>query len=319
MDVKDKKILFELENNARLSNKVIGKRIGVKPDLVRYRINNLVEEGIIQKFLTFVNFAKLGYTDYGVFVNTKKFTKEKEKEFVSFVKKNQNISFFSRVGGKYDFIIGILARNVLHFNQIFSEIMNKFGDYITKRDIATRVLLFHFSKDYLVDKKSVGGKMPKFGGEIDMVELDELDKDILGYVSTNARASVLDVSRELDIPASTIALRLKNLSKEGIIEGFFTFIDSSKYGHENYNLLVSFNKIPKEIENKFYEFCKSNPYVSWLIKTVGKWDYEVGVDVPDRENFQKLLVDIRENFSENLVDLDFVSIFEIYKYDLYPF
>ena len=64
MDKKDLKILRELERNARKSSKAIGKAIGLHPDVVRYRIDRLVKQNIIASFLTFVNFAKIGFVDY---------------------------------------------------------------------------------------------------------------------------------------------------------------------------------------------------------------------------------------------------------------
>ena len=62
-----------------------------------------------------------------------------------------------------------------------------------------------------------------------------------------------------------------------------------------------------------------NENISWLIKTVGKWDYEVGIEVPNKEKFQELLSNIREEFSEDIISLDFVIIFDTLKYNLYPF
>ncbi len=319
LDMKDRKILYELEKDARRSNRVIGKRVGVNPDLVRYRINKLVENGVIDNFLTFVNFAKLGFTDFGIFINTKSLTKNKEKEFINFIRNNQNISYFSKVGGKFDFIIGILARDVLHFHSIISEINSKFGDYISNKDIAIRMKLFHFSKDYLIDKEGDGGELPSFGGDIEKIKLDNINDKILKLISTNARENIAELSNKLKVPPSTIALRIKNLEKEKIIEGFFTWINPSKFGFDSYDIMISFSNLDKQIENKFYGFCKAHQNISWLIKTVGKWDYEVGVEVPNKEKFQELLSEIREMFSDHIINLEFVMIFDTIKYDLYPF
>jgi DNA-binding Lrp family transcriptional regulator len=87
LDKKDKKILIELEKDARQSNKQIAKKVGVHADLVRYRINRLEQNGVIGWFLTFVNFSKIGYTDYGIYIITQKLTKEIEKELIGYLMK----------------------------------------------------------------------------------------------------------------------------------------------------------------------------------------------------------------------------------------
>ena len=319
LDIKDKKILYELEKDARQSNRVIGKKVGVKPDLVRYRINRLVENKVIDNFLTFVNFSKLGYTDFGVFINTKRLTKQKEEDFIAQIKKNENVSYFSKVGGGYDYIVGILAKDVLHFNDILSKIISKYEGNISKKEISIRMKLFHFSKDYLVDKKSLGGNLPSFGGSVNKPKMDELNNKIIKLIATNARKNIIELSTKLKVPPSTIALRLKKLKEEGIIEGYFTWINPSRCGYDSYNVMLNFSNMDKKVENKFYSFCKSNQHISWLIKTIGKWDYEVGVEVPNKEKFQELLSEIKEKFSEHIINLEFVIIFETMKYNLYPF
>jgi len=310
LDLKDKKILYELEKNARQSNKVIGRKVGVRGDLVRYRINKLVEKKVIHSFLSFVNFSKLGYTDYGIFFNVRNLTKEKESKLIEFIKNYQYTTYFARVGGKYDFVLGLLSKDILHFHEVFSKIANKFGDNISNKDISIRMALFHFPKKYLTVKKESSENLPSFGGKLEAIKLDKLDKKILEVISNDSRSNVIDISKKINAPASTISLRIKKMSKNKIIKGFFTFIDSSKYGFDNYNLLMSLSNMPKVVEDKFYGFCKSHKNISWLIKTIGPWDYEIGVEAPDKETFQRLLSEIREKFSNHITNLDFVTIFE---------
>ena len=41
LDLKDRKILYELDLNCRQSNSQIGKKVGLKRDVVAYRIKKL--------------------------------------------------------------------------------------------------------------------------------------------------------------------------------------------------------------------------------------------------------------------------------------
>ncbi|TAL47148.1 Lrp/AsnC family transcriptional regulator [archaeon] len=319
LDVKDRKILFELEKDARQSNKSIARKVGLNTDLVRYRIDRLKREGVISWFLTFVNFAKLGLTDYGVYFTTQKLTRKREDEMINYLTNHKQVSYFSKLGGKYDFMIGILAKDVLQFNDILSEITDKLGAYISSKDIAIRIVLFHFSKNYLVGTKEMKGELPHFGGKVETVELDELDRKILNRISTDARLDIIDLARELNTPSSTIALRIKKMREKKVIEGFFTWINSQSYGFQNYELMLALKNMSKTEENKFYGFCKQHPNIVYAMKTVGKWDYELGIEVPNQERYQEVLSEIRENFSEFITNMEFVTIFKHIKYNLYPF
>src|SRR4030042_4038990 len=69
IDLKDRKILYELDLNCRQSNTQIGKKVGLKKDVVSYRIKRMQDEGIIRNFLTAINTFKLGYQVYRIYIN----------------------------------------------------------------------------------------------------------------------------------------------------------------------------------------------------------------------------------------------------------
>jgi len=47
LDLKDRKILYELDLNCRQSNTQIGKKVGLSRKVVEYRIKKMEEEGVI--------------------------------------------------------------------------------------------------------------------------------------------------------------------------------------------------------------------------------------------------------------------------------
>lgn len=60
LDLKDKKILYSLDLNARQTDNQIAKEVGLSREAVRYRINKLVKESYIHYFITILNTMKLG-------------------------------------------------------------------------------------------------------------------------------------------------------------------------------------------------------------------------------------------------------------------
>jgi len=55
LDLKDRKILYELDLNSRQSFRSIGRKVGLSKDIVASRVKKLQEEGIIIRFNTLID------------------------------------------------------------------------------------------------------------------------------------------------------------------------------------------------------------------------------------------------------------------------
>ncbi|RLF33122.1 MAG: transcriptional regulator, partial [Thermoplasmata archaeon] len=69
IDLKDRKILYELDLNCRQSNAQIGKKVGLGRDVVGYRIKKMEDEGIINNYWTFIDTFRLGYNVFRIYIN----------------------------------------------------------------------------------------------------------------------------------------------------------------------------------------------------------------------------------------------------------
>ncbi|MBS3137592.1 hypothetical protein J4232_04100 [Candidatus Woesearchaeota archaeon] len=114
-------------------------------------------------------------------------------------------------------------------------------------------------------------------------------------------------------------IRIRKLKEKNIIEGFFTFIRCQIYGYQNYFILASLKNLTKQNEKKFFSFCEQHKNIVYLIKTVGKWDYEISVEVQNQVMFQEVFTELREQFSEIIMNMKSVLVFKDLKYNLYPF
>ena len=66
VDLKDRKILYQLDLDCRQSNTQIGKKVGLKKDVVGYRIKKLQEEGVIRNYYAEIDTFRLGYNVFRV-------------------------------------------------------------------------------------------------------------------------------------------------------------------------------------------------------------------------------------------------------------
>jgi len=131
LDEKDKKLLILLERNARTPISKLSKDIGLSRDAIKYRINRLLENRILLKFTTTVNPPNLGFSNIStVLISLWNLNPEKEDSFIGHIKNNPYITYFARVGGRWDYTIEITAKNPGHYDEILTDIRRKFSDII---------------------------------------------------------------------------------------------------------------------------------------------------------------------------------------------
>ena len=62
IDLKDRKILYYLEQDSKQSFRNIGRKVGLTKDVVTSRVKKLHEKGIIYNYYTVIDTYKLGFT-----------------------------------------------------------------------------------------------------------------------------------------------------------------------------------------------------------------------------------------------------------------
>ena len=182
---KDKKIILELDNDARQSNSQIAKKVGLNKQVVNYRLNKLVKEGVIKNFRTIINAELLGFNYHDIFIKRQNFSPEKEKEFIEYIKSCDFVSWFIESSGQFDYIIAIFSKNLIQFNNHLSQILAKFEDYIEDYKILTIIEAYKLKYKYLTDKEIELPK-PIYAGKVEeektSIKLDKEDLQILNLL-----------------------------------------------------------------------------------------------------------------------------------------
>ena len=89
LDKKDYKILFELDRNSRQSINDLAKRTALSRDIISYRIKQLEKGGIIQKYITIIDFTKFGLQAIRLYLKLQNITPEIEQRIVRAVRKSR--------------------------------------------------------------------------------------------------------------------------------------------------------------------------------------------------------------------------------------
>ena len=91
IDERDRKILRELEKDARQTDSSIAKKIRLSKQVVNYRVQKMIESKVISNFYTVVNVGNLGLNTYYVFLQLEKINKEEEKALLQELNSLDNI------------------------------------------------------------------------------------------------------------------------------------------------------------------------------------------------------------------------------------
>lgn len=121
-------------------------------------------------------------------------------------------------------------------------------------------------------------------------ELDELDVRILRALNQNARKSLRDLSRELDIALSTASARVKKLEESGVIEGYIPVLDPAILGFDLTVLIgvkIQHGKL-LAVQSKIAR----NPHVFGVYDTTGEYDSLILARFRDRKDLDNFVKDL---------------------------
>lgn len=317
LDLKDKKLLYWLDQNSRATNKELGKKVGLTEQAIGYKLKRLQEEGVIKNFVTFINTLSLGYTHYKVFIKLQNTTEEIEQTLINSLVSNLNIRWVVSSSGKYDLSFSILAKTPEEFSQVYQKIESEFGKYISERNIVINIKSPGFTREFLIDGQQ--SKKLDYQASREIEEIDDVDKQILKEISQNARENIVDIAKKINKTTDIVKYRLKRLKERKIISGFTVQLDLEKLSYEYYSVFIHAQNLTKETENKIESFASFHPNVRFVVRTIGNHDLQLEIEANDYAELEKNLKEFRQVFANNIRDFEILRVIKEYKYDFYPF
>lgn len=304
-DLLDRKILYELDIDARQSLSALAKKLRRKRNTIEYRIKKLQDRGIIKNFVTLLDAEKLGLTVWNVYLEFQDIDSAAEQAIISYLKTIKRVWWVAQTAGRYDFIYSVYVRNIKEFYSIVREFNSRFGRYILRQDIIAHVEVDVFSRGYFLNQPSIGVKWSK---EAERISLDETDKKILKLLSTNARISSVELAEKIGSTPRIVIYRVKQLEKTGVISRFRLQLDVGKLGYSFYKVIMYLKNYSKEQENRLREYCRNLGNVFHYEKKMGSWMLELEMDIENYEMAHKLMKSMKESFPDYIKGFDLLLI-----------
>ncbi len=318
LDLKDRKLLYELDCDSRQTIQQLAKKIGLSKDAVKYRMNRLLKDEIIKSFNAVIDTGKLGFTSFRLFLKFYQLSPEKEKEIITFLQQNKNLVWFVQVEGNWDINTWFLYKSLEEMNSFWNELLSKYNNFIEKREFGIYSNVTYFSRAYLLKTEKNIFSMPIISLPKEQ-KIDKSDLKTIELLSKNARMSIVDLAQQTGLTPKTIINKIKRLEKEKIIVGYRAEFNLEKLGLKYYKIhITTFNTTLEKIK-QLKQYIQQNPNIIYHDEVLGGYDIEIEAQIENENKLRELIEEIRERFSNIIKDYEILHYYKEHRLRFFPF
>lgn len=140
-----------------------------------------------------------------------------------------------------------------------------------------------------------------------MIDIDKKDRKILYQLDLDSRQTVTQIGRKVNLKKDVVSYRIRKLIKKGIIQNFYTVIDSSKLGYTSFRIYLIFQRTTPEIEKEIINYFIKNKNI-WLVCSLkGIYDHDMIVWVKEINDFysfwKKTIQKYHKYFQKQIVSI----------------
>ncbi|MBU2576687.1 MAG: AsnC family transcriptional regulator [Nanoarchaeota archaeon] len=308
LDNIDKRILFELDKNARIPDTKLAKLVRKSKESVRYRIKKLIEDKIILGFTTWIDPTKLGYQTTKIYLNLSNIP-EKKKAFIEYVKKDKRLFWLGIAEGSWNAGLTFFVKSNNEFFELKNEIFSKFKDLILDSKTASLVSIHYHDKTFLYKTPTKYETM--FENPEDK-ELDEISIKILKLLFKNSRENVASIAYTNNTSVDIVRNRIKKMEQLGIIKRYTIAINYEELGYEFYKTFLYFKNINNNDLRGLVIYCENQENIIHLVKQISPWDIELEIMCKSYKEYNEIISKLTEKFSEIINNVETAIMGEDY-------
>lgn len=316
LDLKDRKILRELDMNARMGMNELAKRVGLSRQVVEYRLERMKHDGIILGAVAICDSAVVGQRWFRVTFQLGKTEPKTKQELINHLANHPNTLWLGEVGGNWDFVINFICEDQFEFDRIWTDVLDQVP--IAKYEILTYIHVRDQPRNYLLPNYETDGKglfhEMKHRPEI---KIDETDRAILSELTRNARLSSTQIAAKLKLNYKTIQNRMREMEKNNVILGYRLMIHSRTTGYESQMIFLGIHTHKPETEKQLNEFLR-HPNITFVVKQLGRWRIGLETEFKTTEEFQAFLIELRTRFGEIISEYETFPIFRDHAVNYFP-
>jgi len=131
----------------------------------------------------------------------------------------------------------------------------------------------------------------------------------------NSREHVSSISKKIRLRRENTNYRISRMIREGFIRDFNTIFNEKLLKLDHYGIFFQLMNLNPENEKNIIKYLESNPYVTWVGISAGKWTIVADIIIPKNKDLDNVIKNILEKL-KNYVDEYVISkLHEIEYYD----
>lgn len=293
LDLRDKKILYYLLQDARMPFTKISKKVNLSKETIQYRYHQLIKKGVVLQTYANIDYGKLGFQKYHILLILDDAKIKRVQEFQQELHKHGSVVRVIEFSDTWDLEITMLARSIQEFDDLVNELLEPFDDVIVKKD--TEAVISVKNNSLFPEIKTIPLKVKK-KKEVEY-SFDKQDLQILSLLCKDARLSTYKIAEKVKLNADTIGIRIKRLIAAGIINNFTCLLNFSDLDYQGYVFCFSASGITAQEANSFLYFMEQQPAVISVKKILGVWDIKNYVVIKHPAELHTLIHHIKQKYS----------------------
>src|SRR3989344_1281533 len=126
LDKVDKKLLYYLSGNARLSYSVLASNVGLSREAVKNRIERMVREKAILSFRMQATHPHFGLEFYNLYISFSRMDAQTQKQYEDYIKGHPAVMWGNRCLGRWDYTMFLLVKDLNDLAEIISDFKDEF-------------------------------------------------------------------------------------------------------------------------------------------------------------------------------------------------
>lgn len=321
LDRLDRRLLFELDKNSRLSFTALGRLLRIPQETVRYRLHGLLEQGIIEHLITFFDTGRLGYTYYKVLLKLFNVNEAQVLALIHSLKRHPAVNWIARTDGIFDICFTIRTSRIHDLSQFLDELKENYRSIILRITFGVNIEVEFAVRDYLVSRTRISQPVHYSTQEQLKREEhvpDEIDLAILRNLANDTRATGAKIAELLKLSTETILTRIRRLEKQNLITRYSIQPNLEKIGMINYYVFIYLSSATQERIQEFRSFCRKDIHIVYFIKALGEWDFELNIEAESLSQYREIMMHLTKEFSDIIRDYLSLPVSGIHKYTLTP-
>ncbi len=315
IDKKDRRIIFELDQDSRQSINNLAKKTNLSRDVVAYRIKRLENLGIIKNYITVIDFTKFRLIVIRLYLKLQRITPTVRTEIISFfIQQDNNFTVFE-IDGEYDLAVGFLVKNLWEYQKSYDNFLKQFKPYVLKKNFGVFLDFIHYHRNYLVDEKLRDSTILSTES-FKEAQYDDNDIKILNLIKENSRISLLKMASKLKMTAAGVKYKLKLLEKNKVIVAYRLLLDFNKLGYQYYKVDLDLEDM--NIVSSLNQFMLQHPNIVYKDVAIGGSDFEFDCELTSQEDFYRLMDKLRAEFPEKIRSYFYYKAVKIHKFSYFP-